>query len=64
VSWKPTHQHYKGGLYRKIAHATHTERDECLTIYEDRHGNVWARPTRLFEEVLPDGRRRFKLIAE
>ena len=58
-----THRHYKGGLYRFIGPATHSETQETLAIY--RH--VWphvpalhARPLALFEGTLPDGRRRFQ----
>ena len=62
-----THRHYKGGLYRFLGRAIHTETKEELAIY--RH--VWphepalyARPLSLFEGKLPDGRWRFRPLHE
>lgn len=46
--WRPTHRHYKGGEYRVICEAKHTERQGMLIIYEDEFGNIWARPSLLF----------------
>ena len=43
--WRPTHRHYKGGLYRVVS--TGLVLDEAsmeqLVIYEDRTGRRWAR---------------------
>lgn len=57
-----THRHYKGGLYRLIGAARHTERDEELTVYADAAGDLWARPKAMFDESLPDGRARFERL--
>jgi hypothetical protein len=64
------YKHYKGGLYRVIGEAQHSETEEELTIYMSvETGLLWARPTRMFYELidLPDGRRavlRFREIDE
>jgi hypothetical protein len=48
--YKPTHRHYKGGLYQLLGQAKHTETEEELTIYRDSDGNYWARPRAMFDE--------------
>lgn len=58
-SFEPTHRHYKGGLYRRLFEARHSETEELLTVYQSADGRYWVRPTGMFEERLPDGRRRF-----
>jgi len=60
--WKPTHRHYKGGLYRVLFEAIHTETEEAMTIYETPDGRRWARPSAMFNDTLPDGRKRFETI--
>lgn len=54
-----THRHYKGGVYRRLFEALHSETEERLTVYQSADGRYWVRPTAMFEEVLADGRRRF-----
>jgi hypothetical protein len=60
------YQHYKGGKYRLIGVATHTENGEPLVVYESiEHKSLWARPAAIFEEsVEVDGVRvpRFRRI--
>lgn len=61
-----THQHYKGGLYRVIGTALHSETRERMTVYEhlwplDR--SLWVRPADMFEGLLEDGRQRFAALA-
>jgi hypothetical protein len=52
------YRHYKGGFYRVIGTATHTETQEELVIYEGIDGRVWARPRDMFfEEVEVDGKK-------
>jgi len=46
--WRPTHRHYKGGLYRKIGEGIHTETVEPLTFYDNAKGELFARPTAMF----------------
>ena len=60
----PTHRHYKGGLYRKLFDARHSETEELLTVYQSADGRHWVRPTAMFDERLPDGRLRFAPINE
>ena len=60
-----THQHYKGGLYRVIGTATHSETLEQMTVYEQlwpKARSLWVRPAAMFDETLPDGRRRFRAL--
>lgn len=50
--WKPTHRHYKGGLYRVLTEAKHHESQEVLVVYENEHRDVWVRPkVEFIEEV-------------
>lgn len=62
-----THRHYKGGLYRVIGVARHSETDESLVIYE----HVWphepslrARPEDNFHGTLEDGTPRFRKLRD
>lgn len=49
-AWEATHLHRKGGLYREL-HRGLLEADVTpVVIYEDRHGNVWVRPAREFDD--------------
>jgi len=50
AEWQPTHRHYKGGLYRLIAFARHSEAAEEFAIYESQDRQVWARPKAMFED--------------
>ncbi|MCR5620024.1 MAG: DUF1653 domain-containing protein [Lachnospiraceae bacterium] len=44
------YRHFKGGLYRIVTIAQHTETQEGLVVYrsEDDPSKVWARPVTLF----------------
>lgn len=58
-----THQHYKGGLYRVVGVARHSETEEFLMVYEQLWPNersLWVRPAAMFDDVLENGTRRFK----
>jgi len=56
---KPTHRHYKGGLYRVLFEATHTETEEVFVVYQAcSDGSVWLRPKAMFYSV-DDGTPRF-----
>lgn len=55
-------RHYKGEHYVVCGEAMHTESEEALTIYTDGKGNVWARPTEMFEGYTKDGKKRFVAI--
>lgn len=50
LPFRPTHRHYKGGLYQKIADALHSETEEPLVIYRSADGRWWARPKAMFDE--------------
>lgn len=62
ADWQPTHRHYKGGLYRELFEAVHTETEEAMTVYQTPDRRHWVRPAAMFHEVLPDGRPRFAPI--
>ena len=47
--WK----HYKGGTYKIITLATHTETDEVLVVYQSiPFGSMYVRPLSIWEEVI------------
>lgn len=47
------YEHYKGGMYKVINIATHTETEELLVIYEGIESNkTWARPRNMFEDTV------------
>jgi hypothetical protein len=61
-----THVHYKGGLYRVIGVARHSETEESLTVYEQlwpKERSLWVRPTLMFNERLEEGQLRFRPLA-
>ncbi|MBI2050739.1 MAG: DUF1653 domain-containing protein [Parcubacteria group bacterium] len=64
------YRHYKGGEYRVIGPAKHSETLEDLVVYEALYNNtasrLWVRPLAMFMgEVEVDGRnvKRFEYIA-
>jgi hypothetical protein len=62
-----THRHYKGGLYRWIADVKDTETGDTRVWYEHiwpHPVGLWDRPAVLFYGTLPDGRRRFEVLAQ
>lgn len=49
-AWEPTHQHCKGGLYRKLGEAL-IERDLVhVVVYEAQDGRWWVRPVDEFND--------------
>lgn len=55
--------HYKGSLYRVLHVGTHTETEEEMVVYQAlKDGRVWIRPLAMWEETLPDGTPRFRLV--
>jgi hypothetical protein len=62
-----THRHYKGGLYRKIGLARHTETEESVVVYEHlwpHARGLWVRPAAMFDESLADGTPRFRALRD
>jgi hypothetical protein len=60
-----THRHYKGGLYRVIGVARHSETEEPMIVYEHlwpHERGLWVRPAEIFSDTLPDGTPRFQAL--
>jgi hypothetical protein len=60
-----THRHYKGGLYRFVSEARHSETLETMVVYEHLWPHtqaLWVRPAELFYGALADGSPRFKAL--
>ena len=61
-----TYKHYKGGTYKILTLANHTETNEPLVIYQSiPFGSIYARPLSMWEDVCDyEGRKvkRFKQI--
>lgn len=51
-----TYLHYKGGKYKVLTLATHSENGEVLVVYQSIHfGSIYARPLSMwFEEVFTE----------
>ena len=63
------YRHFKGGEYRVIGVARHSETDEPLVVYTPLYDSsgLWVRPLSMFlETVERDGKRiaRFSLVDE
>lgn len=61
------YEHYKGGRYRVLALARHSETLEELVVYQALYGEegIWVRPLAMFlENVIINGQSqpRFKLL--
>jgi Uncharacterized protein conserved in bacteria, COG4728 len=60
VSVRPgVYRHHKGGLYRVLFLARHSETEEVMVVYQALYGErgYWVRPLSLFlERVLVEGR--------
>jgi cyclomaltodextrinase / maltogenic alpha-amylase / neopullulanase len=63
------YRHYKGGEYRVVGIARHSETLEALVIYEALYGEggLWVRPAAMFTETIEfHGRRvpRFARVSD
>lgn len=61
------YRHYKGGLYKVITMATHSETQEPLVIYKSLlFGSIYARPLSMWFDLVEDfqgyATTRFKLV--
>jgi len=60
------YEHFKGGRYRVLMTASHTETHEAIVVYVslDILGEVWARPLSVWNETVqwPDGFTRPRFI--
>ncbi len=57
-----THRHFKGGLYRYLGEARHSETQEAMVVYEHlwpREPGWYVRPAEMFHGVTADGVVRF-----
>lgn len=66
---KGRYRHFKGGEYRVIGIARHSETLEEMVVYEALYGEggLWVRPASMWnEEIERDGKRfkRFEFIGE
>lgn len=62
-----THRHYKGGYYKVLGTAKHTETDEQMVVYEHVYPHekaLFVRPAVMFHETLEDGTKRFASLSE
>ncbi|MFT6915963.1 MAG: hypothetical protein ACJAWL_002280 [Motiliproteus sp.] len=63
------YRHYKGGEYRVLGIARHSETDEELVVYQPQYGEgaLWVRPLAMFLETVSTEQgvqRRFSLLSE
>ncbi len=63
------YRHFKGGQYRVLCMARHSETEEWMVVYQALYGErgIWVRPASMWcEEVEYGGRRvrRFAFIGE
>lgn len=49
-AWRPTHRHYKGGLYRKISEACLESNLAPVVVYEAAGGTLWVRSAEEFND--------------
>lgn len=57
------YKHYKGGTYKVISLATHTEQNQILVIYKSLNfGSVYARPLEQWNQLTESGEKRFELL--
>jgi hypothetical protein len=52
MAWRPTHRHYKGGLYQVLHRdALHTEAEQLMVVYRNQAGEIFVRPQTMFDET-------------
>lgn len=55
TEWRPTHRHYKGGLYRELMRGTLEASMTPVVVYQNQEGRVWVRPVREFDGEIDEG---------
>lgn len=60
------YRHYKGKHYEVIGVAKHSETSENMVVYRPLYGErgLWVRPLKMFEEMMPNGTKRFEYCGE
>ena len=63
------YRHFKGGEYRVLCMARHSETEEWMVVYQALYGDkgFWVRPARMWnEEVEHEGvlRKRFEYVSD
>ena len=53
TEWKPTHEHYKHGLYRVIGRGRMEADLSPVVIYDNEAGEIWVRPADDFDQKDP-----------
>ena len=64
--WRPTHKHYKGGLYRVLMTcqlSTGEELEEGV-VYDDNHGHVYCITRARWESKTEKDRPRYQVLLE
>ena len=69
ISVNKCYKHYKGGLYKVLYLAKHTETEEIMVVYKSLYGNndIWCRPLSMWNDLIEiDGKivKRFQLVKE
>ena len=58
-----TYRHYKGGIYKIIALAKHSETNEDMIVYQSQSTqDIWVRPKTMWNEIINDNVFRFTLL--
>lgn len=58
-----TYKHYKGGIYKIIELAKHSETEEEMIVYKSLKDDVWVRPKNMWNEIVDEkGMLRFTLL--
>lgn len=58
-----TYKHFKGGIYKIIEFAYHSETQEEMIVYQSPKGDIWVRPKSMWNEIIDQkGTLRFTLM--
>lgn len=59
------YRHFKGGIYKPLMFAKHSETDEDMIVYQSPETGTWVRPVSMWDEIVDDkGTRRFTLLED